>query len=40
VQIGDKIELWVRYSDATINLHERMYGIRNGQVEKVFHLCR
>ena len=40
VQIGDKIELWVRYSDATINLHDRMYGIRNGQVEEVFHLCR
>ena len=40
VQIGDKIEFLVRYSDATINLHERMYGIRNGQVEEVFHLCR
>jgi len=40
VQIGDKIEFWVRYSDATINLHERTYGIRNGQVEEVFHLCR
>jgi D-serine deaminase-like pyridoxal phosphate-dependent protein len=39
VQIGDKIEFWVRYSDATINLHERMYGIRNGQVEEIFHLC-
>lgn len=40
VQIGDRIELWVRYSDATINLHDRMYGVRNGQVEKVFELCR
>jgi D-serine deaminase-like pyridoxal phosphate-dependent protein len=40
VQIGDKIEFWVRYSDATVNLHERMYGIRNGQVAEVFHLCR
>lgn len=39
VQIGDKIEFWVRYSDATINLNERMYGIRNGQVSEVFHLC-
>ena len=39
VQIGDKIEFWVRYSDATVNLHDRIYGIRNGQVEKVFHLC-
>ena len=39
VQIGDKIEFWVRYSDATVNLHDRMYGVRNGQVEEVFHLC-
>jgi D-serine deaminase-like pyridoxal phosphate-dependent protein len=39
VQIGDKLEFWVRYSDATVNLHERMYGIRQGQVEEVFHLC-
>ncbi len=39
VQIGDKIEFWVRYSDATVNLHDRIYGTRNGQVEKVFHLC-
>lgn len=38
VRIGDKIEIWVRYSDATVNLHERMYGIRNGQVEEVFQL--
>jgi D-serine deaminase-like pyridoxal phosphate-dependent protein len=38
VQIGDKIEIWVRYSDATVNLHERMYGVRNGHVEAVFQL--
>jgi D-serine deaminase-like pyridoxal phosphate-dependent protein len=35
---GDIIEIWAQYSDATINLHERMYGIRNGQVEEVFKL--
>ncbi len=38
VQIGDRIEIWVRYSDATVNLHERMYGVRNGHVEEVFQL--
>lgn len=38
VQIGDKMEIWVRYSDATVNLHERMYGVRNGHVEEVFQL--
>jgi D-serine deaminase-like pyridoxal phosphate-dependent protein len=36
--VGEKIEMWVHYSDATINLHNRMYGIRNGVVEEVLHL--
>jgi D-serine deaminase-like pyridoxal phosphate-dependent protein len=38
VEIGDTLELWVQYSDATVNLHERMYGIRNGEVEEVLRL--
>lgn len=37
--VGEKIEMWVHYSDATINLHNRIYGIRNGMVEEVLHLC-
>jgi len=39
VSIGDKIEIWVRYSDATVNLHDRMYGVRNRNVERIFQLC-
>jgi D-serine deaminase-like pyridoxal phosphate-dependent protein len=35
VRVGEKIELWVHYSDATVNLHNRMYGVRNGAVEEV-----
>ena len=38
VEVGDKIEFWVHYSDATVNLHERMWGIRNGSVEEVFQV--
>jgi D-serine deaminase-like pyridoxal phosphate-dependent protein len=38
VEVGDAIEIWVHYSDATVNLHERMYGIRNGKVEEVLKL--
>jgi len=38
VEVGDIIEIWVYYSDATVNLHERMYGIRNGAVEEVLKL--
>jgi D-serine deaminase-like pyridoxal phosphate-dependent protein len=34
-RVGDKVEIWVHYSDGTINLHDRMYGIRNGRVEEV-----
>lgn len=36
VEIGDKIEIAVHYHDGTINLHRRMYGIRNGVVERIF----
>jgi len=36
VEVGDKIEIAVHYHDGTINLHRRMYGIRNGEVERVF----
>jgi D-serine deaminase-like pyridoxal phosphate-dependent protein len=35
-QIGDQLELWAHYSDATVNLHRRMFGMRNGQVEETF----
>jgi len=37
-QVGDQVELWAHYSDATINLHRRMYGIREGRVEEMFLL--
>lgn len=36
LDVGRKIELWVHYSDATVNLHNRIYGVRNGGVEDVF----
>jgi len=38
LEVGDKIEIWVYYADGTINLHERMYGIRNGRVEEVLRI--
>jgi D-serine deaminase-like pyridoxal phosphate-dependent protein len=36
--VGKKIEVWVQYSDATVNLHSRMYGVRNGQIEEIFRI--
>jgi D-serine deaminase-like pyridoxal phosphate-dependent protein len=36
--IGQKIELWVRYSDATMNLHTVSYGVRHGEVEEIFQI--
>jgi D-serine deaminase-like pyridoxal phosphate-dependent protein len=36
VQVGDQLELWAHYSDATVNLHRHMFGIRNGRVEETF----
>jgi D-serine deaminase-like pyridoxal phosphate-dependent protein len=38
LEVGDTIEIWAHYSDATVNLHERMYGVRNGEVEEVLKL--
>src|SRR5262245_14538286 len=34
VDVGDRVEIWVHYSDPTVRLHDRMYGIRNGNVEE------
>jgi D-serine deaminase-like pyridoxal phosphate-dependent protein len=36
VDVADKIEIAVHYHDGTINLHKRMYGMRNGQMERIF----
>lgn len=38
VDVGDKIEIWVEYSDPTVQLHRRLYGIRRGVVEEVLKL--
>lgn len=38
VQPGDTIEVWAHYSDATVNLHDRIYGMRNGVVEEILKL--
>ena len=40
VEVGDKIELAVRYHDGTVNLHKQMVGIRKGIVEAVFSIER
>ena len=38
IEVGGKLEVWVEYSDATVNLHSRMYGVRNGEIEEVFQI--
>lgn len=38
LKVGKKVEVWVQYSDATVNLHSRMYGVRDGEVEEVFRI--
>jgi D-serine deaminase-like pyridoxal phosphate-dependent protein len=40
VQVGDRLELAVHYGDATVNLHDRMYGVRGDSVEEVFRIER
>ena len=36
VEVGDRIEIAVQYHDGTIQLHSRLFGMRQGKVEKVF----
>ncbi len=38
LEVGQKIELWVLYSDATVNLHSAMYGVRHGKLEEAFRI--
>jgi D-serine deaminase-like pyridoxal phosphate-dependent protein len=38
VEVGDKIEIGVHYHDGTMQLHRRMYGTRDGMVEKIFEI--
>ena len=40
LDIGDRIEIWCRYLDQTLQLHDRIYGVRNGEVESVLTLAR
>jgi D-serine deaminase-like pyridoxal phosphate-dependent protein len=35
---GQKVHVWVHYSDATLNLHSLMYGVRDGQFEEVYKI--
>jgi D-serine deaminase-like pyridoxal phosphate-dependent protein len=35
-QVGDQLELWAHYSDATVNLHRHMFAMREGRVEETF----
>jgi D-serine deaminase-like pyridoxal phosphate-dependent protein len=37
-QVGDRMQLWAHYSDATVNLHRRMFGVRGDRVEETFLL--
>jgi D-serine deaminase-like pyridoxal phosphate-dependent protein len=38
VQPGGLIEMFVHYSDATVNLNDRIYGVRKGMVEELFRV--
>jgi len=37
---GKRLNSGCSNQDATVNLHNRMYGIRNGEVEEVFTIER
>jgi D-serine deaminase-like pyridoxal phosphate-dependent protein len=33
LKVGDKVEILPSDTDTTINLHERFFGVRNGEIE-------
>jgi D-serine deaminase-like pyridoxal phosphate-dependent protein len=38
LRVGDKVELWVRDANGTINMYEKFYAIRKEIVEAVWHI--
>lgn len=38
LKIGDKVELWVRDANGTINLYDKIYGMRDERVQAVLNL--
>lgn len=38
LKIGDKVELWVRDANGTINLYDKFYALRNNIVEAVWEI--
>ncbi|MCJ7518170.1 MAG: DSD1 family PLP-dependent enzyme [Anaerolineaceae bacterium] len=38
LKVGDKVELWVRDANGTVNLYDKIYAIRNERVEAVWDL--
>ena len=38
LDVGQKVELWVHYGDATVNLHRQMYAVRRGEVEDILRI--
>jgi D-serine deaminase-like pyridoxal phosphate-dependent protein len=38
IEVGDKIEMRVRFLDQTLGLHDHLYGIRKGEVDEVLKI--
>jgi len=38
IEVGDKLEIWVRFLDQTLGLHDHFYGIRKGEVDEVLKI--
>ena len=38
LMVGDKIDYQVGYGDATVFLHDTIYGLRNQKLEKVWKI--
>jgi len=40
IEVGEKVEIWVRFLDQTLGLHDHLFAIRNGKVEEILKIER
>ncbi len=40
IEVGEKVEIWVRFLDQTLGLHDHLFAVRNGEVEEMLKIER
>ena len=40
IEVGEKVEIWVRFLDQTLGLHDHLFAVRNGKLEEILKIER